>query len=69
MTVIDRFENNTAVIETDGVMTEINRSELPENAREGDVIIRSDGIWIIDSAATEKRRSEMLELMKRLMGK
>ncbi|MDE6780303.1 MAG: DUF3006 domain-containing protein [Ruminococcus sp.] len=69
MTVIDRFENNTAVIEIDGVMTEINRSELPENAREGDVIIRSDGIWIIDAAATEQRRSEMLELMKRLMGK
>lgn len=69
MTVIDRFENEIAVIETDGAMTEINRSELPENAHEGDVIINSNGIWIVDVSATEKRRTEMLELMKRLMGK
>ena len=69
MTIIDRFENNKAVLEIDGGMIEIERSQLPENAREGDVIIENDGIWSVDVPATEKRRSDMRELMKRLMKK
>lgn len=69
MTVIDRFENNTAVLETDGVITEIERSQLPENAREGDVLMQNDGIWTVDVSATEKRRAEIREIMKRLMRK
>ena len=69
MTIIDRFENNIAVLETDGGTIEIERSQLPENAREGDVITETDGVWTIDVTATEKRRSDMRELMKRLMKK
>lgn len=69
MTVIDRFENNTAVLETDGVITEIERSQLPDNAREGDVLIQNDGVWTVDVSATEKRRAEIREIMKRLMRK
>ena len=69
MTIIDRFENNIAVLETDGGMIEIERSQLPENAREGDVITENNGLWSVDVPATEKRRSDMRELMKRLMKK
>lgn len=69
MTVIDRFENNTAVLESDGVMIETDRSGLPENAREGDVVTETDGRWTVDVSATEKRRAEMHEMMKRLMKK
>lgn len=69
MMIIDRFENNIAVLETDGGMIEIERSQLPENAREGDVIIENNGVWSVDVPATEKRRSDMRELMKRLMKK
>ena len=69
MTIIDRFENNKAILETDGGMIEIERSQLPENAREGDVIIENNGVWSVDVPETEKRRSDMRELMKRLMKK
>lgn len=69
MTIIDRLENNIAVLESDGVMTEIERSLLPENAREGDIITENNGVWSVDVEATEKRRAEMRELMKRLMKK
>ena len=69
MTIIDRFENNKAVLETDGGMIEIERSQLPENVREGDVITKNNGVWTVDIPATEKRRSDMRELMKRLMKK
>lgn len=69
MNVIDRFENDIAVIETDGIMIEINRSLFPENACEGDVVEEVDGKWIVDVSATEKRRTEIREFMKRLMKK
>ncbi|MDE6427303.1 MAG: DUF3006 domain-containing protein [Ruminococcus sp.] len=69
MTIIDRLENNKAVLETDGGMIEIERLQLPENAREGDVITENNGVWSVDIPATEKRRSDMRELMKRLMKK
>lgn len=69
MTVIDRFENNTAVLESDGIIIETNRSELPENAREGDVLTENNGVWTVDIPATEKRRAEIREMMKRLMKK
>ena len=69
MTVIDRFENNKAVLETDGRLIETERSRLPENAREGDVLTETDGEWFVDVPATEQRRIYMRELMKRLMKK
>lgn len=69
MTVIDRFENNTAVLEIDGIIIETNRSELPETAREGDVLTENNGVWTVDIPATEKRRAEIREMMKRLMKK
>lgn len=69
MTVIDRFENNMAVLETDGGMVEVDRSQIPENAREGDVLTENNGVWSVDVSATEKRRADMREIMKRLMKK
>nr|MDE6664753.1 DUF3006 domain-containing protein [Ruminococcus sp.] len=48
MTVIDRFENDIAVIETDGRMIEVDRLQLPENVREGDVLTENNGVWTVD---------------------
>ena len=55
--VIDRFEGNFAVCETeDRTMLNIRRSKLPANVKEGDVLI-SDGDTIkIDPAETAKRK-------------
>lgn len=69
MTIVDRLENNIAVLETDGGMIEVERSQLPENVREGDILTENNGVWSVDVEATEKRRTEMRELMKRLMKK
>ncbi len=69
MTVIDRFENDKAVLEVDGEIIQTERFLLPENAREGDVLIKINDEWIIDVSATEKRRADIRELMKRLMKK
>lgn len=69
MTIIDRLENDFAVLEIDGIITEIQRCLIPDNAREGDILIRIDEKWNVDVYETEKRRAEMREFMKRLMKK
>lgn len=69
MTVIDRFENDKAVLEVDGEIIHTERFSIPENAHEGDVLTRINGEWIIDVSATEKKRADMHEFMKRLMKK
>lgn len=67
MTVIDRFENDIAVLETDSGIIEVNREYLPEYAKEGDVLVFSGDGWTVDSEATEQRKERIRELMKRLI--
>ncbi len=69
MTVIDRFEDNIAVLEADGEMVEIPREKLPAEAREGDILNFADGIYTIDEKATNERRSAVRSRLYRLMNK
>lgn len=66
MMIIDRFEENFAVIESDNGMIEIERKLLPENASEGDVIILTDGVYAVDTEATESRRMRIRNKLKML---
>ena len=66
MHIIDRFEGDTAVIENGEEMIDIPRFLLPENAKEGDIIIQNGGGYIIDETATDKRRQEILDLQDSL---
>ena len=61
---VDRIEENIAVCETDnGDFIKIKLSELPEKTGEGSVIIvLSDGKYVVDNKAREKRIREMLSL-------
>ena len=43
MIVIDRFEGDYAVLETDDGMMNIHRGHLPSSAREGDALSYSNG--------------------------
>lgn len=69
MTIIDRFEGDTAVLETDSGMMNIHRSLLPENAAEGDVLTYESGTWEIDRQLTDHRRSRIQQRLRRLMKK
>lgn len=69
MTIIDRFEGNIAVLETDSGMMDIDRSLLPENAAEGDVLTYENGAWVIDRQLTDYRRSRIQQRLHRLMKK
>ncbi|HHW61594.1 MAG TPA: DUF3006 domain-containing protein [Syntrophomonadaceae bacterium] len=56
MPIIDRIEENWAVIELQGNTINVPLEKLPREAREGDVVICSDGRWIIDVKATEEKK-------------
>ncbi len=64
--IIDRFEGDNAVVETDGGMIVINVSELPENAREGDVLTLENGRYAVDCKASEERRSKASDRLRKL---
>lgn len=69
MIILDRFEGDTAVLETDEGMLNVERSELPDAVKEGDVLVNDGGVWSVDKEATDERRSRMREKMRRLLKK
>ncbi|MBR3969966.1 MAG: DUF3006 domain-containing protein [Ruminococcus sp.] len=64
--VVDRIEGDFAVVEHRGEMIEIPLSELPENVREGDVLIRMNGGYSIYNVLSEEKRMEMAENLENL---
>ncbi|MCM1055305.1 MAG: DUF3006 domain-containing protein [Bacteroides sp.] len=70
MLIIDRFEEGFAVVEdTESEnMSNIDKSLIEETAKEGDVIY-FDGLgYKTDKEATDRRREEVLELLRSLKG-
>ena len=59
--VIDRFEENYAVVETPNGMKNINRELLPKDAKEGDSITEENGKYIVcdDDEDIAKRIEEL----------
>lgn len=68
MIILERFEDDTAVLEVDGEIKKISRSKISDSVSEGDVLIEKKGIYIADKENTEKRRKEILKLQNSLWG-
>jgi hypothetical protein len=65
--VVDRFEGNYAVCEDkNGEMINIDRTEIPQEAKEGSVLKIVDGGIEIDRIETTVRKNRILELMEAL---
>lgn len=61
---IDRFETNFAVCEDDDrKMHYIEKSKLPAEAKEGDVLIYEDGVFVIDEEGTKTAKESIRKLM------
>lgn len=69
MIIIDRFEGGFAVLETDEGMVNADRGLIPEGAEEGSVLRLENGVYILDSEATEARRAAIREKFSRLRRK
>lgn len=65
--VIDRFEANFAVCEKDNrEMINIEKSKIPSEAKEGNVLIISDDKITIDTQKTKQREEEIKRLAEDL---
>lgn len=64
--IIDRFEGDFAVVETEQGIINILISQLPESAEEGDIIYSENGVYLIDEEATADRRKMIAERLHRL---
>lgn len=65
--IIDRFEGSYAVCEKeDRTMMDIKSSNLPPEAKEGDVLIIDNNMFTIDVQETEKRHKDIEKLTENL---
>ena len=64
--ILDRFEENFAVLEKrEGGTIDVDASLL-KNAKAGDVIVVNDGKYFVDEKATEERKALMEQKRKKL---
>ena len=68
---IDRFEGNFAVCENKQTneMVNIEKSLLPENCHEGDIIKLENGSYVLDTQNTNKEQEEIKHLLNNLFKK
>lgn len=65
--IIDRFEGKYAVCELeDGKFVDIPKEDIPEDAKEGDVLTKTDSGYRVEKIATEAKREEIRQRMNRL---
>ena len=69
MLILDRIENDIAVIEADDKIIEVHISELAENAKGGVVLKESDGKYIVDSEATAARKEKLASMYRNRLRK
>ena len=70
MLIVDRFEEDKAVVFDDEKQIILVRDKLSPFVREGDVITLSDsGIYVPDKAKTEQMRNDNLSLLQKLLNK
>ena len=70
MLIVDRFEEDKAVIFDDDKQIILDRDKLSPFVREGDVITLSDnGIYVPNKAKTEQMRNDNLSLLQKLLNK
>lgn len=66
MIIVDRFEEDFAVLETDSGMIDVERIRLADDIREGDVVYETENGYIKDNIATQQRREKIIALKNRL---
>ena len=68
MLIVDRIEGGFAVCEDDGgEMRDISLAELPEEVREGDVLVPGPEGYRVDAEETRRLREENAALVRSLL--
>lgn len=69
MIIIDRFESEYAVVEIDGKICNVSKSQISGDVAEGDILVFRDGFYITDAEKTAERRMKMRARQSRLFDK
>ena len=65
--IIERFEGNFAVCEDENKnIINIKKEEIPEDAKEGDILVLEKNKYIVDYTETQNRKKYIQELTKDL---
>ena len=65
---VDRFEGDKAVLECEnGDMAVLERSALPKNIKEGDILNFEAGSCYLNKEETERRSNRIKKLMESLL--
>ena len=68
MLIVDRFEEDKAVVFDDEKRIILSRDLLSPFVKEGDVITLSDnGVYITDTEQTDRRRNDNVDLLQKLL--
>ncbi|GLB32998.1 hypothetical protein LAD12857_49210 [Lacrimispora amygdalina] len=66
--IIDRIEQDVVICEEEsGSKIKLSLQEIPKDAREGDVLLNTNGAFRIDEEETKRRRQKMREKLNRLI--
>lgn len=64
---IDRFEEEWAVLQDDdGRSVTVERSRLPAQARQGDLLVEKEGAYFVDEKETAARRERIRRIEQKL---
>lgn len=70
MLIVDRFEEDKAVVFDDEKRIILDRDKLSPFVKEGDAVILTDsGIYITDKEQTDRRRNDNVDLLQKLLNK
>jgi len=68
--IVDRIEGNFAVCEKeDKTMVDIPLADLPEDLREGSILVSDNGTYTIDKAAMSDRKAKLAALRNSIFNK
>ena len=67
MLILDRYEGNFGVVETDAGYVNYPRGRFAEDVREGDVLRDCGGVFVRDAAATDSRRARIAAKLRRVV--
>lgn len=66
MIILDRFEGKVAVLEEEGNFFHVSIDKVSPFAKEGDVLILKEGMYIPDKFGTNKRKKKIEEKFNEL---
>jgi hypothetical protein len=64
--IIDRFEDDLVILEIEGENKVVKRCDIPQEAREGDVVVFAHNSWTIDKDGTRDRKNNIDKLANEL---